>query len=88
MMHTKGSWQYDMLEGIAHIYPDDERFDPKIAEAYTEANARLIAAAPELLYVAECALADLETIDEPDWDAIGDTIDELREAIRKAKSRP
>lgn len=56
-----------------------------------ETDARLIAAAPELLAAAKAALADLEGI-MPDYEPSGDrehpawvTINELRDAITKAK---
>jgi hypothetical protein len=56
----------------------------------SEANARLIAAAPELLLAAKCALADLEGI-LPEIEPSGDrthparqTIQELSQAIAKA----
>ena len=56
------------------------------------ANARLIAAAPELLAAAKCALADLEGI-MPEFDPDGSehpgwkTTEELRAAINKAEGR-
>lgn len=59
-------------------------------DSHDEADARLIAAAPELLEACHCALADLEGI-MPELDCDGDrshpgwqTIDELTAAIAKA----
>lgn len=57
-----------------------------------DANIRLIAAAPDLLAVAQCALADLEGIlpefdpehEHPAWE----TLAELRAAITKATGEP
>ena len=65
----------------ATVHLDDEN---------TETNANLIVAAPDLLQVLKCALADLEgivTIIEPErvQDCWWKTIDEAREAIAKAK---
>jgi hypothetical protein len=57
------------------------------------ANARLIAAAPELLIAARCALADLEGV-VPEFEPSGDrkhpawtTIHELKQAIAKAEGK-
>jgi hypothetical protein len=54
------------------------------------ANAKLIAAAPELLFAARCALADLEGV-MPEFEVSGDrehsgwrTIKELKAVIKKA----
>lgn len=64
MSHTPGPWRLDPT-GRWILPPLDD--DPPIAEAYrvnteTAANARLIAAAPELLEVAAEALERLDFI--------------------------
>lgn len=66
--HTRGPWTYDfsvsngvtpefMVMGpdiavVAHVWPDEEK---GVAAGVVEANARLIAAAPELLLAARDA---------------------------------
>ncbi len=64
---------------------------PDVRIEQFDANARLIAAAPDLLQAAKCALADLEgLIADADIDPTGDepaalTIRELKAAIAKAE---
>jgi len=59
---------------------DDDAFRP------SEANARLIAAAPELLEAAKCALGHLTGNMDGDMD-LGDPLEMLRAAIAKAEGR-
>lgn len=41
--------QFDTLDdGLYHIYPNDERFDPKIGEVYAVKYARLFVLSPKL----------------------------------------
>jgi len=71
--HTPGPWTLDNCPdayGNATIRPDDgtEGGDisvQPIATVYTDANAHLIAAAPEMLEALQEALADAETLNEP-----------------------
>jgi len=95
--HTKGPWvvDYDHSTSSAeHIRAgiDGDMYD--VASVLCDetgsanANARLIASAPELLDVCRCALADLEGVlpeydperEHPAWE----TLQELRVAIAKA----
>lgn len=79
-----GSRENTCPKMLAVVYETTDNF-----EEWT-ANARLIAAAPDLLQAARCALADLEGI-MPDFEPSGDrehpawkTIEELKAAISKA----
>jgi hypothetical protein len=71
---------------VANTY--DEKRDREIVTAEDRANARLLKKAPDLLFAAKCALADLEGI-MPEFEPSGDrehpaweTIKLLRKAIR------
>ena len=98
--HTPGEWGVDSLPahdavnikelGWVAIEAMDEDVGGHVAYC-DPINAPLIAAAPELLSAARCALADLEGI-IPDLDFDGErehpawkTIEELRQAINKAE---
>lgn len=100
--HTPGPWIIeDRVPGReigyrAIVAGDNPAIDRECGETICnpspmgEANARLIAAAPDLLAAALCALADLEGV-LPEADPSGDrthpawaTLDDLRAAIAKA----
>ena len=91
--HTPGDWYATVREGASMVMvrnPDgseriiamdlfDEAADPEIEEV--EANAALIAAAPDLLYACEQVLIASEDngdMDDIDWN-------QLRAAIAKAR---
>lgn len=95
--HTPAPWSVEIDHHTAapefiRAYVDGEMYD--LASVLCDetgnatANARLIAAAPDLLAAAQCALADLEGIlpefdperEHPAWE----TLAELRAAITKA----
>lgn len=89
--HTPAPWTIDNRA----IYGTNGMLKPFIAsveddhgDGETAANARLIAAAPDLLDACRCALADLEGLAEANCFSLGDpahlTIKELRAAIVKA----
>lgn len=92
--HTPGPWNYSgpcEITGrysIFHNGPLAYCADTTAKPGDGEANARLIAAAPDLLAAAQCALADFEGIlpefdperEHPAWE----TLAELRAAITKA----
>ena len=97
MSHTPGPWNEHEGFIIGRFKSDNEIHDicdprcaPVDADTICEmdANARLIAAAPELLQALRCALADLEgsldDYEEHDWDAHVKSIKEARLAISKA----
>lgn len=97
MTHTPGPWKEHEGFIIGRFNSDNEIHDicdPRCAppDANTicemDANAILIAAAPELLQALKCALADLEgsldDYEEHDWDAHVKSIKEARLAISKA----
>lgn len=78
--HTPGPWTYDKGDDyvrenatgycLARVFEDSEHPDPKYTEQLPqEANARLIAAAPELLEALKRAVT--ETIDAFKDDPIG-----------------
>jgi hypothetical protein len=84
-MHTPGPWTWgEKFRGLYGSGPNNEVLSwyayegMHLIQGDTEANARLIAAAPELLDVAKKALAA--------WTGDGPAIvlDELRAAISKA----
>ena len=98
--HTKGAWHIGEGNGEGSIFADSGRtrlesdgttlypicqVNSGWNDAEDAANARLIAAAPELLDACRCALADLEglELDSDDCPAAL-TIKELRAAITKA----
>ena len=89
--HTPGPWKYD---GIKHVFLDDVPFQ-KIAEINrylpefedeSDANARLIATAPQLLEALMMALDDSEVM-APDGKPLcvgPDTLTRMRAAIKAA----
>ncbi len=97
--HTPGNWiaktySTETIRDAVGIYAGSMTLPivPDIAGRSIEecdANIRLIAAAPDLLAAAQCALADFEGIlpefdperEHPAWE----TLAELRAAITKAK---
>ena len=95
--HTPAPWAVEIdhrsnAPELIRAYVDGEMYD--LASVLCDetgnaaANARLMAAAPELLMAAQCALADFEGIlpefdpeqEHPAWE----TLAELRAAIAKA----
>ena len=95
--HTPGPWTIDsegnlcgmcgLIRPFIGVISDDHN------DEQTQANRRLIAAAPELLSALKCALADLEGSLQAheqmdrlahDWEAHQQSIDEARAAIDKA----
>lgn len=92
--HTPGPWAVKkvgerafyvrMFIGSAHLPSSATGFADFAVQPYqfpdkAEANARLIAAAPEMLAALKLALDDFGA------DYIGDTIDAMRDAIAKAE---
>ena len=79
MAHTPGEWQVDQMSYGWNVRHELGLFYWTIAE--TEANARLIAAAPDLLEACEAALEDGQDY------KLSETIKRrLRAAIDKAKA--
>jgi hypothetical protein len=103
MTHTPGPWAVEQPSGnegeaevistptrtvgwTASTWDDDEGEDVVTAE--DKANARLIAAAPELLDAARIALAMMGGDDDgPDDDDMFDVWQKVRAAIAKAEGR-
>lgn len=95
--HTPGPWKIITLEGVdGHLFlcHDDgtENIPPLVAKVYdhqhadAEANARLIAAAPELLEALRELLDQLEGIGIPEWaGAEGLYLGQAAAAIAKAE---
>lgn len=91
IIHTPGPW---VIHGnFTEIHPHDDSdgnqviadIDPDCEMDSREANARLIAAAPDLLAALEFALHLIETTgDFADFE-VGKVIDEAINAIAKAK---
>ena len=97
MTHTPGPWNYagpsDIGRDTYSIYgngPLAHTAGPSDYGDAAEANARLIAAAPELLMVLSYALADLDDV-MPEFEPSGDrthsgwqTIEDIKVALAKA----
>ncbi len=89
--HTSGPWEIErysdgllQIVGDVRIVSDDEEHATTVVEAVShgnQANAKLIAAAPDLLAAAERALAKL---DHPTNCVTALDADALRDAIAKA----
>lgn len=87
--HTPGPWYYAGLAGDHDfgIYPESTGRDIALVRDFNEANARLIAAAPDMLAALENArnvLAGLACGDLTRIHRSSPTLEEVREAIRKA----
>lgn len=86
--HTPGPWAF--REGSephyqALVYNEENGED--VAITYHDdgaTNAKLIAAAPELLEAAEWALTELREPEHSTADTIHETIQKLQQAIKKA----
>ena len=95
-MHTPGPWNFHApipSQGIKHYIVHEELAD--IAEVYawdhteaTEANARLIAAAPELLEAVRQAINDLEHDGCGDNHLPGCSMPILQAVYAKATEKP
>lgn len=93
MTHTQGPWiarENPAQDGKhSHWIDSDQPLAFPLAEVRwykdgeSDANARLIAAAPELLAACQHALEDLQTLDAADSKVCG-ILPELRAAIAKA----
>lgn len=81
MGYTKGSWKVNFAQHRGGYTVDNESSSLEIASVGERANARLIAAAPDLLAVAKDALALLEVEGRGDSDYAAD----LRRAIAAAE---
>lgn len=91
MSHTPGPWHAKgekVCNADEVMYVAAKNFNTINPSQRLDANAKLIAAAPELLQALRCALADLEGslagYGEHDWDAHVKSIKEARLAISKA----
>lgn len=97
-IHTKGPWEacdpgdYGDFDGESRIILGDDmriavvHWHPTLNTDMSDANARLIAAAPDLLAAAQRALNFIENT-EGEFGAILPSGDALRAAISKATSR-
>lgn len=93
--HTKGPWKvkngavYTEKEApIAKMVRDDSALEAGIYPVERDANARLIAAAPEMLEALELAAAYIEEITKDSRNADnGQTIETLNKVIAKAEGR-
>lgn len=104
--HTQGEWFLEDRRGVASLSGNEGNIDVYASVLWiatvhgshvgpqdpseAEANARLIAAAPELLEALERASAWLDVLDESGIasnksDTLGDSIEMVRAAIAKAK---
>lgn len=78
--HTPGPWQVRKIDPRSVAIPDEH--GKLIVLAPSEADARLIAAAPDLL----AALEEIvEAADGSGWDQIDATLKKQRAAIAKAR---
>jgi hypothetical protein len=99
MTHTPGPWEangsfvqlprhnHETICRVGYPFPCGTSSEVRSASEVLYANAKLIAAAPNLLAACEQALALLGT-DEESANGCGDPIEvahDLRQAIRKAK---
>ncbi|MCK5608946.1 hypothetical protein KAR91_44140 [Candidatus Pacearchaeota archaeon] len=103
MKHTPGPWTVKVYKAHKTNKPQYEIESKTglpicvvcdVSKQPVKANANLIAAAPELLQACLCALADLEGLREEGLfdDSFGkppqiETIEELEDAIKKAKGK-
>lgn len=83
-MHTPGPWHVDGIHvgSEAYIVARVEAFEPR---AEREANARLIAAAPELLAVVADLVATWDGYDETGPEPLDALVEQARAAITKAR---
>lgn len=65
--HTSGPWEVGIIEGLDVFGPEGLKLATLCGHHKTKANARLIAAAPELLEALECLLSEF---DRSDFDAL------------------
>lgn len=87
--HTAGPWQQDTKRnhGVDIVSIPTDRTVANVPYGYDwEANARLIAAAPELLALIEDAVRRWNT-DETSTDVMDDFIDAATAAIAKARGQ-
>lgn len=86
--HTPGPWAFVDKRDIVSLHTHAKSSGPLVAvvddndDRFTEADARLIAAAPELLAACESALRDCR---ELKGGPVGRTVVALEEAIAKAR---
>lgn len=80
--HTPGPWRYDYAPGYCGelLAPNGTTLAEFVTEP-SEADARLIAAAPELLEALNAMLTHMG-MDEDEWNKV--TFDQARAAIAKA----
>ena len=89
--HTPGPWMFDATLkgdgsfGGSYIVSNNAKRTWPLAEVYSEDNARLIAAAPELLEALMDALKDLEALSQ--WDNASACARKARAAIAKATGK-
>ena len=87
--HTPGPWKsnpyvHSMIHGFA-VYSDKSCVDKIADDIKREADARLIAAAPEMLEALKEALLDLESLEGETKDDLCLTrIEQIKAAIAKA----
>lgn len=85
--HTPGPWAYENYRGTVHVFVDNEGGTPSICKLVgndKDANARLIAAAPDLLE----ALEDLFCVADEAYEGDGKFAwnpSNARAAIAKAR---
>ena len=90
-MHTKGPWKAVQMgsEGWSVFMPHEHNgvsLERVVASNHSEANARLIAAAPELLDACELAFANLKPQGDIQKDFDGHvTMAAIGKAVHKAK---
>ena len=94
--HTPGPWHYEhpalsfsihaAAIHVADVFAkvSGGTSDKYVLEEEADANARLIAAAPDLLKACEAALAEIESPDSY-WNEEGPLAKQLRSAIQAAK---
>ena len=97
MAHTPGPWHIDTEDGGARILDDDELiiagiygFSAPDRDGQEDANARLIAAAPDLLAALKGLLESIQDV-ERETNTMYGTLDgalaDARAAIAKAESK-
>ena len=90
MKHTKGKWEkHTPIDGDYYLV--DDNAGKLFAKTWTEANASLIAAAPELLEACKYTLDAISKseITAPKWLQvhIGESVKMLKAAIAKAEGK-
>jgi hypothetical protein len=86
--HTPGPWRASPFSSVVGCaitaQPDPKKNTQMVASTYTEADARLIAAAPDLLAAIRAILLDVDGANS----IFRPSVDLARSALAKAEGKP